>query len=252
MENNVTIEGEIDAGFTSYWNKEIGKRYHTMTKTDKIIQAADRFDEVGYDQAELVSEKAEVSRSEILRIWTDNDIEIMGLHPNVKLTWEDLDSDQKDILAYYYHNKNNIDDLFNSETELYRVISHCIDRKTHISRDTVVSHKWLLKDDYRQDWVDEQEDEYTITTELLDEIAENSDKNIQQISQSEDMDNQETETRDDEVEEQIEEISEQQSMNPNNTITAEMDIDTAWNVISVLLENDKNDDAKELFISMIN
>lgn len=270
MENNVRIEGEINAGFTSYWNKEIGKRYHSMTKTDKIIEAADRFDDpLGYDEAGKVSEKAEVPRSEVLRIWRDNDVNLRGLHPNIKLEWDDLIDHQREALAYYYHNKDNIKDKFSSEKRLFEIIGAILDKEHYSIRDTVSSHKWLLKDDYKPDWLDEDENEYLITDETMDEISEalDTEPEQEQTSLTEDVTEQETDVEDEDVdEEEIEEAEEiveemeketeqsapeQQTMDKDNIVTAQMGSDMAWSIITTLIKNGNEEDAKEMFYSII-
>lgn len=120
---------------------------------DKILEAADKFDELTYNAAEKVAEAADVSKYRVLRIWHSEDMDIKDLLSNAPIYWDGLTETTKDTLAAVYHNP-----------ELYYTdIADELDITAKTVSCTLQEKEFLLDDKYRserlEDWGDPLADE---------------------------------------------------------------------------------------------
>lgn len=141
--------------------------YERLTMEEKILEAAERLDEpLSYDDAEKVSEEADISRNKVLRIWNDSNYELNELHNRTQIKFNKLTDKQQEVLLYYYFN----DDL--SDNNIKKLTNYADKRAV---QNVLNNHKWLLEDEYRPEWVDDKREEYKID-DIENELNNGSEK----------------------------------------------------------------------------
>lgn len=154
-------------GFTMEETIETYEDESKMPLHDRIIAAADKFDELTHEAAEMVAEKANVSKYLVVRVWEDEGIPLdLGRGP-CPTRWSELTENQRQILSMF-HQKDNI-----TQEDIAEVVD--VSRGT-VSR-TKETHGFLLSDKYSRGHLDK------ITDRIVKKLEHDSDSQVETETQ---------------------------------------------------------------------